>query len=84
MNYEEALKNAQKIIETSIQTITEIIELNDSWVFLSGSKEKDKLLIDGLNLRIYKNNRQIDEFRIPPVSNIELIQQGKTIFKIER
>lgn len=84
MNYEEALKNAQKIIETSIQTIAEIIELNDSWVFLSGSKEKDKLLIDGLNLRIYKNNRQIDEFRIPPVSNIELIQQGKTIFKIER
>lgn len=82
MTYEQAVKKAREIIDNEYQTINEIIELNDSWVFLSSMRNGDPI-IGAMNIRIYKGTDNIENFPIPPLENLHLLRSGKTIFKLE-
>lgn len=83
MSYEDALNKAKKIIDSEIQTIIEIVELNDSWVFLGGAKAVGERIIGARSLRIYKETNKIENFSIPPIENLDLLDDGTTIFKLE-
>lgn len=81
MTYEEAFEKAKQMIENKRQTITEVVELSDCWIFLGGAKNKKETIVGAPNVKITKNTGLIENFPIPPISNLRLLDEGKSIYK---
>ena len=86
IEYKQAFKKAKKIIEKNCkyETITEVVEFEDFWIFLGGAKRKKELICGAQSLKIWKDSGNIENFPIPPIENLELLEKGKSIFKFER
>ena len=84
ISYEEALIKANEIIENKYQAVTEVMEFADFWVFLGGAKTKEKVIVGAQNLKIWKNSGKIENFPIPPIDNLKLLDKGVSVFKLSK
>lgn len=82
MIYEEAFEKAKQMIENEYQTVTEVVEFSDYWIFLGGAKNKGETIVGVPNLKITKDTGSIEYFPIPPISNLDLLDEGISIYKI--
>lgn len=83
MTYEEAFEKAKQMIENEYQTITEVVEFSDFWVFLGGAKNKGETIMGVPNIKISKKTNLIEYYPIPPISNLDLLDEGISIYKID-
>lgn len=83
ITYEQAKKEAEKLIENEYQTITEVVELNDSWVFMGGAKTKGEVIMGARNVKINKETGELENFPIPPIKNLDELEKGVVIFELE-
>ncbi len=83
MEYNDALAKAKTFIDNEFQTIKKVVDLEDSWVFVGGSRIAGEILMDSTKIRIYKESGKIEFFHIPPMENLHLLKKGKIIYKME-
>lgn len=83
MTYEEAFEKAKQMIENEYQTITEVVEFSDYWIFLGGAKNKGETIMGVPNIKISKKTNLIEYYPIPPISNLDLLDEGISIYKID-
>lgn len=82
ITYEQARKEAEKSIEEWSQIITEVVELDDSWIFLGGRNKRGEIVIGGVNVKVYKETGKLDNYPIPPMENLHNLKKGVVIFKL--
>lgn len=78
--FDEAFEIAKKNLENKNIVISQIVELEDSWVFC-GVNKKGQSMYPAPSCRIYQKNGNIVPFSVPPTENLDLIESGRIIYK---